>query len=292
MAVAGRRAAPGKISPPVVILAIVMLANWPAGCVGQQQIVSRSGGGATLIVSDNPNGNSANFADRAPASNRRLTASADINGNGLEVNGNEPTPTDQEEQVVAGLLEWLKKKKREKEEKKNQQKQPIILPVPIQPQPQPVYPIHPPQQHDKKVIHIHINNHIKKEPHKKKHQQHHKKHHGGYEYYHDGDYHDHDKYYMGKFHAPLLSHHFYSFDHYDYGGHYDDGHHHYGGHEHGGGHYGGGEHGGGHYGGDHHAGYESRPEPQIAAGGSQDAGQQQQAAASRPKQTNERHAGA
>lgn len=211
----------------VVVIALVLIPT----CNGQQQQPDGQGG-TTLVVSQDPNGNGINVVDRA--TNQQL-----VNTNQLEVNGN-----DQEELVVAGLLEWLKKKKREKDEKKNQNKLPIILPMPLpQPQPMPMpLPMPLPHPHQRKEIHIHINNHVKKDSHKKKHHQHHKHGYDFEDYHHGHDDHDyHDKHYYGKSSFPLLSHHI-SFDHYDQGWH-------------------GGVHGG--HSEHDYSGYESQQKPQY-----------------------------
>ena len=172
------------------------------------------------MVSQSPDGDGIRVVDRQ--SNREI-----INTN-REIQEDDEDD-EAEEQVVQGLLEWLdkkkKKKKKEKGKGKKKDRQPLILPV-------------VPEKHERKEIHIHINNHIKKYDNHKKQQPKHKKH-GGYEDYHEGHYgHDyHDKHYQGKHSYPLLGHHLH-LDHYE-------------------------AYGGGHYGGqhDHHedySGYESK----------------------------------
>lgn len=190
--------------------------------------------GQTLVISQNANGG-IRVWDRA--TNREL-----VNTGSLQLTENE-----EDNSLVQGLLEWIEEKKRKKKEKKDKEKkdkerQPLVYPVPV---PVPVQPNQPYRQ-ERKEIHIHINNHIKKQPHKK--------HHGGkhhhYEHYHDG-HGAHDKFYHGKHPYPLLGHHMF-FDHFDHFDHHHDG--------------GGGHHSHGH---DHHddeySGYESRGVAQYAA---------------------------
>ena len=99
---------------------------------------------------------------------------------------------DLDECLVAGLLDWFEKLKEKfgKKKKNNNNNQPIILPV-------------QPHRQERKEIHIHINNHMKKQP-QHKHKQ------GHYEHYHEGHYQndEHDKHYHGKHAFPLLGHHF------------------------------------------------------------------------------------
>lgn len=175
-----------------------------------------NGGRTTLVVSKNPNGDGYRVVD--PNTNNQLINTSNQAQN-YNNDDNDEDDDEMEQQVVNGLLDWLDKKKK----KKRKDKDKIRPPRPT------LQPYIRPERHEKKVIHIHINNHIKKSG---KHAQ--KKHHGGhyygqYENYHDGHYdHDyHDKHYHGKHSWPLLSHHFnwdyYSMDH--YGGHQGD---HYG----------------------------------------------------------------
>lgn len=238
----------------MVVLLVGQYVHQSAGqqpqVVTSQQGRGGTGGGQTLVISQNANGG-IRVVDRT--TNREL-----VNTNNLQLNeNNEAGEANENTGLVAGLLEWIEEKKRKKKEKEKE-KQPIILPIPMpQPLPQPL-PL--PYRKERKEIHIHINNHIRKDHGKKPHkQQHHHKHGHHYEEYHDGhgDHGHHDKYYHGKHSYPLLGHHM-LFDHYDHHDHSsgDHGQHSYG-HDHQGG------------GADDYSGYESRGVAQYmkASGG-------------------------
>lgn len=187
----------------------------------QQQNFRQPNGQQTLIVSQNPSGQGIRVIDRS--TNRQLVDT----GNLQELESDADDEDGLDDRLVGGLLEWfekLKEKKRKKKQKKNdkqEDKQPIILPI-------------RPEKHERKEIHIHINNHIKKhDSHKKRPQHHHQqKKHGHYEDYHEGHY-DHDKHFYGKHSFPLLGHHFDLGNDYHehYGSHYGSGHDDYSGHE-------------------------------------------------------------